>query len=72
MKWRGTWVAQSVKHLTSALVMISRFVGSSPVSASVLSVQSRLWILGPFLSALPWLVLSVSLKINKLNENKIK
>ena len=29
---RGTWVAQSVKYLTSAQVMSSRFVGSSPAS----------------------------------------
>ena len=36
---RGTWVAQSVKHPTSAQVMISRFVGSSPVSGSVLTTQ---------------------------------
>ena len=36
----GTWVAQSVKHLTSAQVMISQFVGSSPASDSVLTAQS--------------------------------
>ena len=28
----GAWVAQSVKHLTLAQVMISRFVSSSPAS----------------------------------------
>ena len=38
---RGTWVAQSVKRPTSAQVMISEFVGSSPVSGSVL--QLRAW-----------------------------
>ena len=27
----GAWVAQSVKHLTLALVMISRFVSSNPL-----------------------------------------
>ena len=37
---RGAWVAQSVKRPTSAQVMISRFVGSSPVSGSVLTAQS--------------------------------
>ena len=37
---RGTWVAQSVKHPTSGQVMISRLVGSSPVSDSVLTAQS--------------------------------
>ena len=36
----GAWVAQSVKHLTSAQVTISRFVGSSPVLGSVLTAQS--------------------------------
>ena len=33
-------MAQSVEHPTSAQVMISRFVGSSPVSGSVLTAQS--------------------------------
>ena len=37
---RGTWVAHSVKRPPSAQVMITRFVGSSPVSGSVLTVQS--------------------------------
>ena len=37
---RGTWVAQSVKHMTLARVMISQFVGSSPTSGSVLIAQS--------------------------------
>ena len=37
---RGTWVAQSVKHPTSAQVMISPFVGSSPTSGSVLTAWS--------------------------------
>ena len=36
----GAWVAQSVKHLTSAQVMISQFVSSSPMSGSVLTAQS--------------------------------
>ena len=38
---RGTWVAQSVEHLTLAQVMISGFVGSSPTSGSVLTAQSQ-------------------------------
>ena len=38
--YRGSWVARSVKHLTSAQVMISRFVISSPVSYSLLTAQS--------------------------------
>ena len=33
----GTWVAQLVKHPTSAQVMISQFVSSSPTSGSVLT-----------------------------------
>ena len=37
---RGTWVAQLVERPTSAQVMISRFVGSSPASGSVLMAQS--------------------------------
>ena len=37
---RGAWVAQSVKHPTSAQVMISWFVGLSPASCSVLIGQS--------------------------------
>ena len=41
----GSWVAQSVGHLTSAQVMISRFVGSSPRLRSVLVAQSLLGIL---------------------------
>ena len=36
----GTWVAQSVKHPTSAQVMISWFVGLSPALGSVLTAQS--------------------------------
>ena len=37
---RGAWVARSVKCLTSAEVMISWSVSSSPTSGSVLTVQS--------------------------------
>ena len=37
---RGAWVAQSVKHPTSAQVMISRLVGLSPTAGSVLKPQS--------------------------------
>ena len=37
---RSTWVAQSVKRPTSAQVMISQFVGSSPASGSVLAALS--------------------------------
>ena len=37
---RGPWMAQSVKRLTSAQVMILRFVSLSPASGSVLTAQS--------------------------------
>ena len=37
---RGAWVAQSVKHLTSAQVRISQFVSSGPASGSMLTSQS--------------------------------
>ena len=39
-KCQGAWGAQSVERPTSAEVMISRFVGSSPASGSVLTAQS--------------------------------
>ena len=38
MSW-GAWVTQLVKHPTLAQVMISRFLGSSPMIGSVLTVQ---------------------------------
>ena len=37
---QGAWVALSVKHPTSAQVMISRSVSSSPALGSVLTAQS--------------------------------
>ena len=40
MWYRGAWVAQSVGHPTSAQVMISRSVSSSPTSGSVLTARS--------------------------------
>ena len=39
-RYWGSWVAQSVGRLTSAWVMISWFVGSSPAWGSVLTAQS--------------------------------
>ena len=36
----GTWVAQSVERPTSAQVVISQSVSSSPASGSVLTAQS--------------------------------
>ena len=46
----GAWVVWSVKPPTSAQVMISQFVSSSPTSGSLLSAQSLLQILCPPLS----------------------
>ena len=49
-------MAWLVKHLTSAQVMILRFVGSSPMSGSVLtaqSLESALDSVSPFLSLPP-------------------
>ena len=40
MQTQGAWVAQSVERLTSAQVMISQSVSSSPASGSVLATQS--------------------------------
>ena len=58
---RGTWVAQPVKRPTSAQVIISRSVSSSPASGSVLTGQS----LEPASDSVS-VCLSVSLsKINK-------
>ena len=38
--YRSPWVAQLVKHLTLAQIMISLLMGSSPTSGSVLTAQS--------------------------------
>ena len=61
---RGAWVAQSVERPTSAQVMISRCVSSSPVSGSVLTAQSLEPIsdsVFPSLSAPPLFMLCLSL-----------
>ena len=60
-------MAQSVERLTSAQVMIPRFVGSSPASGSVLLAQSLEPASdsgSPSLSAPPLLALCLSQKIN--------
>ena len=70
---RGARVGQSVKHQTSAQVIILWFVGLSPKSGSVLTAQS----LEPDLDLdsltppLP-LMLCLSLKINKHKKFLIK
>ena len=58
----GTWVAQLVKCPTSAQVMVSQFIGSSPVSGSVLTAQS----LEP---ALTPLMFCLSLSLSKINKH---
>ena len=69
---KGAWVAQSVEHPTSAQVVISQYVGSSPASGSVLTAQRldpALDSVIPSLSAPPPLSLSVSvsLSLSKIN-----
>ena len=65
-KERGVWVAQPVERLTSAQVVISRFMSLSPTSSSA---QSPLQILCPSLSAPPLLTLSLSLSLSKINKH---
>ena len=67
-QFRGAWVVQLVKHMTSAQVMISQFVGSSPMSGSVLTAQSlepASDSVYPSLSAPPQLALCLSLSLKK-------
>ena len=73
---QGAWVAQSVKHPTSAQVMISWFVGSSPTSGSVLtawSLETASDSVSPSLCAPPQLVrarsLALSLKSKTLKKD---
>ena len=66
MSGRGAWVGHLVKHpiLTLAPVMISWFLSSSPMLASVLTAQSlepALDSLFPSVSAPPMLTLCLSL-----------
>ena len=59
-------MAQSVKHLTLAQVMISQFVSSSPASGSVLTAQNlepASDSVSPPLSAPPMLMLCLCLSI---------
>ena len=66
-------MAQSVKCPTSARVMVSRFMSSSPTSGSVPPAQSlepASDSVSPSLSAPPLLMLCVSLSL-KINKHKI-
>ena len=61
-------MAQSVKCLTSAQVMISQFVSLSPASGSVLTARSlepASDSVSPSLSAPPQLVLCLSMSLKK-------
>ena len=70
MKTRGAWVAQLLKRLTSAQVVISRFMGSSPASGSVLTAQGPLQIFCP-LSLCPSPTHALSLKNKYLKDHAI-
>ena len=70
-RFGGSWVAQPVERPTSAQVMISRFVISSPESGSVLTARSlepASDSVSPSLSAPPLLVLSLFLSLSLKNE----
>ena len=63
----GTWLAQVVKHLTLAQVMISQFVSSGSASGSVLTAQSlepASDSVSPSFSAPPPLIFSPSLSLS--------
>ena len=64
---RGAWVAQSVKRPSSAQIMTSWLGSLSPLSGSVLTVQSlkplQILCLSLSLSALTPLTLSLSLSL---------
>ena len=65
-------MAQSVEHLTSVQVMISWFVGLSPMSGSVLTAQSlepASDSVSPSLSTIPLLTLCLSVCLSQ-NINK--
>ena len=65
------WVAQSVKRLTLAQVMISQFAGWNPAWGSALtarSLESASDAVSPCLSAPPLLTLCVSLSLSLKNK----
>ena len=71
-EYGGAWVAQSVKHLTLAQVMVSQFMSSSPTSGSVLVAQSlepALASVSPSLYAPSSLTLCLSFSLSKINTN---
>ena len=71
--FRGAWVAQLFKCPTSAQVMISQFMSSSPTPGSVLTAQSldpALDSVSPSLSlcSSPTHTLSHGLSLSKINK----
>ena len=60
---RGAWVAPSVKCLTSAQVMISQFMSSSPAVLTARSLEPALDSVCVSLSAPPRLVLCLPLSL---------
>ena len=67
---RGAWVAQLVKRPTSAQVMISQSVSSSPALGSVLTAQSLEPVsdsVSPSLCPSP--VYALSLSVSKINKH---
>ena len=68
-EYRGTWVAQSVKWPTSAQVMISRSVSSSPTLGSVLTARSLEPVSDSVSPSLwPSPVHTLSLSVSKINK----
>ena len=64
----GAWVAQSVERPTSAQVMISHSMGSSPASGSVLTAQG----LEPASDSVPPSLSAPPLLTRSLSKIKIK
>ena len=59
--YNGAWVAQQVKHLTSAQVMILRFMTSSPTSGELMPRIGWAWALLQVSSSPLWWALLLSL-----------
>ena len=72
MWYRGTWVAQSVEHPTSAQVTISQLMSSSPTLGSVLiarSLEPASYSGSPSLSLSALSPYAVSLCLSKINKH---
>ena len=72
MYFWATWVAWSIRHLTSAQFMISQFMSSSLTSGSVLTAQSRESTsdsVSPSLSVPPLHMLCLCLSLSKIKRN---